>query len=395
MIPCEDGQIRDGTGACITSEPTTFEYVSLFGSEGSGDGEFLRPRGVTTNSTHIFIADTGNHRIQIFDDMGNYAGQFGSISSDFGTIDDGTFNAPIGIATNSTHLFVSDSGNNRVQVFDFNGNFVAKFGSSGSGDGQFFSNRGITANNTHIFVADAGNHRVQIFDFNGNFVAKFGGTGPGFRGSGNGTDQFRNPQGITANSTHLFVADADNHRVQIFDHTGTFVSQFGGEGNGTGQFDNPVGITIHSTTLFVTDRDNHRVQVFDNAGNYVAQFGGEGNGTGEFNSPRGIITTSTHIFVAEHDNHRVQIFALPSSLIPCADDQIRDGTGTCVMPTDSPVLSFGSTGNGNGELGDPRAITTNNTHIFVTELDNDRVQIFDTDGNYVSKFSVTFGNPIC
>jgi len=88
------------------------------------------------------------------------------------------------------------------------GNFVSKFGSSGSGDGQFQSTNGIAVTSTHIYVTD-GNNRIQIFDLGGNFVTKFGSSGPG-------DGRFQTPWGIIVNGTHLLVSDRTNFRVQIF-----------------------------------------------------------------------------------------------------------------------------------------------------------------------------------
>ena len=65
---------------------------------------------------------------------------------------DGEFNIPQGIATNNTHIYISDTGNNRIQILNVNGEFVKQF--EGNASGEFMSPRGITTNDTHIFVAD-------------------------------------------------------------------------------------------------------------------------------------------------------------------------------------------------------------------------------------------------
>ncbi|MHA2403074.1 MAG: 6-bladed beta-propeller, partial [Candidatus Kariarchaeaceae archaeon] len=101
-------------------------YIATIGSDGTGDGEFDRPFGITIGETHIFVADTYNHRIQIFDRSGNFVTKFGSYGSG-----DGQFNHTYGIAVNDNHIFVTDGMNNRVQIFDFAGNFISKFGSYG------------------------------------------------------------------------------------------------------------------------------------------------------------------------------------------------------------------------------------------------------------------------
>ena len=68
------------------------------------------------------------------------------------------------------HILVADTRNDRIQIFDLDGNYVDKFGEHGSGDGMFMTPIRITTNSTHILVADLSNHRIQIFDLDGNYV---------------------------------------------------------------------------------------------------------------------------------------------------------------------------------------------------------------------------------
>ena len=62
--------------------------------------------------------------------------------------------------------------NNRIQVFDSNGNFITKFGTPGTGNGQFNQPVGVAVNpiTGNVYVADAGNDRIQVFDSTGNFI---------------------------------------------------------------------------------------------------------------------------------------------------------------------------------------------------------------------------------
>jgi predicted transcriptional regulator len=275
--------------------PLKITFDSTFGSLGSGDGQFNNPRGVAANSTHIFVTDEVNFRIQIFDLAGNFAAKFGS----FGT-GNGQFDNAFGVAVNNTHIFVADSNNNRIQIFDLAGNFAAKFGNLGSGDGEFNYPNRVAINSTHIFVTDTYNDRIQIFDLAGNFVAKFGSTG-----SGDG--QFNFPRGVTINSTHIFVTGGTpNNRVQIFDLAGNFVTKFGSSGGGDGQFNFPVGVVVNGSHIFIADSGNDRIQIFDLAGNFVKNFGSSGTGNGQFKFPSGVASSGTFLFVADFNNHRIQ-----------------------------------------------------------------------------------------
>ena len=225
-------------------------FFLKFGSFGTLDGQFSNPTGIAVNSTHILVTELGNNRVQIFDLSGNFEDTFGSFGAG-----NGQFSNPTGIAVNSTHILVTELNNDRVQIFDLSGNFEDTFGSNGAGNGQFNAPEDIAVNSTHILVADTVNDRVQIFDLSGNFEDTFGSFG-----AGNG--QFVTPRGIAVNSTHILVADGGNERVQIFDQSGNFVHKFGSPGAGNGQFDTPVGIAVNSGTIFVADSNNDRVQLF-------------------------------------------------------------------------------------------------------------------------------------
>ncbi|MGC2383254.1 MAG: 6-bladed beta-propeller, partial [Nitrososphaeraceae archaeon] len=100
------------------------------------------------------------------------------------------------------------------QKFDSNGNFITKWGSTGTGDGQFQSPIGISEDPSgNIYVVDFGNDRVQKFDSNGNFITKWGSTGTG-------DGQFQSPVGIDVNSKGvIYVTDSGNSRVQLFSLT--------------------------------------------------------------------------------------------------------------------------------------------------------------------------------
>ena len=83
-------------------------------------------------------------------------------------------------------------------------------------------------------------------------------------GLGGGAGQFSAPRGLDIDGLgRLYVADSSNHRIQVFDSLGTFITQVGGFGVGPGQFNAPRGVAIGSRgALYVTDTDNNRVQKF-------------------------------------------------------------------------------------------------------------------------------------
>lgn len=105
---------------------------------------------------------------------------------------------------------------------------------------------------------------AQSFDFSfsfGNF--------------GNNNGEFNQPRGIALDQTgNIYVADKNNHRIQIFDQNGGFLDSFGNFGSNNGQFNNPRGIALDLTgNIYVVDTDNNRIQVFDNSTEFSYGFG--------------------------------------------------------------------------------------------------------------------------
>jgi DNA-binding beta-propeller fold protein YncE len=119
--------------------------------------------------------------------------------------------SPYDLAIHGDEIYVADSANSRVQVFDLNGTFLREWGGPGSGDGQLQDPMGIAVDEYgFVYVADSGNHRIQKFTSGGEFLAKFGS-----EGSGNG--QFRLPADITLDAAgNVYVADSENVRIQKF-----------------------------------------------------------------------------------------------------------------------------------------------------------------------------------
>lgn len=118
------------------------------------------------------------------------------------------FTWPRGVAVAPDNsLVVADSSNHRVQVFDFSGRFQFEFGSYGSGEGEFDCLAGVACNRMgHFIVSDRYNHRVQVFDGSGRFLRAFGSEG---RSDG----KFSYPWGVACDALgFIYLCDKENHR---------------------------------------------------------------------------------------------------------------------------------------------------------------------------------------
>jgi len=220
-----------------------------------------------------------------------------TVKGSFGALGDadGRFVDAIGVAVNeaSGDVYVVDSGNDRVQRFDPDGNFLSKFGSAGSGPGQFEEPQAIAVDQASgdLYVADRGNDRVQQFDADGTFVNQFG-------GAGSGDGQMSKPRGVAIDpsSGDVLVADTGNNRIQRFNANGEFQAKFGEAGGGDGQFTEPWRVAVDSTgDVYVMERFG-RVQKLSGTGAHIATVVGT-----SFPVDLTIDSASDHLLVADID----------------------------------------------------------------------------------------------
>ncbi|CAB4057711.1 TRIM71 [Lepeophtheirus salmonis] len=194
-------------------------FLRSFGSQGSSDGKFSYPWGLTTDALgFIYVCDKENHRVQVFQSDGSYVGKFGTVGTKPGQLEHPHYIA----VSNTNRVIVSDSNNHRIQIFDINGKVLTTFGSEGTGDAQFKFPRGVSVDEQgYIFVADSGNNRIQIFNPDGTFLRSFGRWGQN-------EGEFKGLEGIAVNSGgKILIADRENHRSSSqVNHTGTFDSHF-------------------------------------------------------------------------------------------------------------------------------------------------------------------------
>ncbi len=268
---------------------------------------FNFPSGVTINSSgHLYVVDSGNHRILKFDANGTLMTQWGSEGTG-----DGQFDDPWGIALDAEgNLYITDSVNNRVQKFDPDGRLTTKWGSLGTADNQFSSPYGVAIDSAgYVYVADSQNNRIQKFDSNGSFITKWGS-----RGSGDG--QFLLPIGVAVDSAgHVYVSDANNC-IQKFDSNGTFISKWGSQGSGDGQFESPAAVAVDALGI-VYVADWYSIQKFNSNGTFITRWGSRGSEDGRFAGPTGVAADSSsgNVYVADNWNNRIQKFDLEGNFV--------------------------------------------------------------------------------
>lgn len=259
----------------------------------------LRPYGLTQDSEgRLIVADPGQRVVHIFDfERRKYKYLSGGRRL--------PFRSPIGVAVDAKdNIYVTDSVQARIYVFNKKGKFLRALGDPRRGTGfRRPTGLAIDAARRLIYLTDTLRHQVLVLDLGGALLKTIGrrGTGPG---------EFNYPTALTLAGGELYVVDALNFRIQVLTPEGKFLRSFGRLGDRTGTLNRPKGIAADSGGhLYVVDALFETVQVFDREGQLLYYFGSTGTGPGEFVLPTGIyIDPRNRIFVADSYNRRVQEF---------------------------------------------------------------------------------------
>jgi DNA-binding beta-propeller fold protein YncE len=223
-------------------------------------GEFCEPWGVAVGPDgSVYVADTWAHRVQKFSPDGQFLTQWG-FSSQYGAdLRPGAFYGPRGIAVEPDGtVYVADTGNKRIQVFTADGAFLRQLGGGGSEPGQLNEPVGVAVDRDgQVFVADTWNYRVQVLTSTGQPVRQWPIAG------WNNPLAEEKPYLAVDGQGRVYVTDPGHYRVLVFDGQGNYLYSFGRFGFDTASFALPMGIAVGPDgALYITDAANHRVAVY-------------------------------------------------------------------------------------------------------------------------------------
>jgi DNA-binding beta-propeller fold protein YncE len=385
----------------------TGNAITSWGSSGGADGQFRRPYGVDVDvNNRIYVADSTNHRVQIFSSTGTFIAKYGQapptqqsapadgqfamlrrvavqpgvshpdiyladlwgyrvsrVSQDAASPPnfsydrtygnkpptDGAFNEPSGITFGAGHMYIADAVNQRMDAFDpITNAYQFKWGERGWGADQLGFNwprdiAYVAATNT-LWVADTKNGRLVEFDPDGTP------TGRTYGSLGSGAGQLNRPYAIEAAGSALIVADSTNNRVVRIDPANPMPTLPTWTATG---ISNPQDVGVDGTTVLVTDtRNNRLVRLSVSSGAQVGGFLGVGN----LHSPEGVaVDSSGNIWVGDRAYNRIVEL---------------DSSGAFLQ-------TFGKLGSGPGQFDHPTHVAIQGDLLYVCDVWNDRVQVFD------------------
>lgn len=281
---------------------------SVAGAYGSGEEQMAYPESVAAWTGFVFVADTRNDRVQVWNS------ELSMLVTNVGSPGTGTneLNWPGGLAVDpvAQRLVVADTKNDRIVLYDIDpasGSLTPAggFGSSGNGPGEFGKPHGIAVDATgNVYVADTGNSRVQVFDSGGSLLWSIVST-------------LNQPLGVGVDATgRVYVADTDHHMISVFDSAGPAITNFGTYGSGPGQLSRPTDVFVdRKGRVYVVDQGNHRMHVFDANFAHIATYkppaGEMGTLPGQLRFPQGAcFGPGGRLYVADTWNHRVQLLSL-------------------------------------------------------------------------------------
>ena len=412
-------------GAVYVADQSS-NVVQVFGP----DGGFLREVGIAGTrpgqlgsvgaiavapDNTLYVAD-GSNRIDRYGSSGQFIGSFGSAGTEvgqfyFGAGGGNDAGAGGGLAIGGGFIFVSDSGNDRIQRFRLDGSEATEI----VAPGRLAYPRGLAVRGYRLLVADDQHHRLVVFDTGGRFLGTIG------SGPGQGPGQLNFPYGVALDAPgRVFVADDLNQRVVRFGSAPAYPykGRWGSYGTAPGQLAYPRGIAVDAAgAVYVTNTGNDRIDVFDRGGALLRSFGSSGRAPGQFNAPLGVGADASGMrAVTDSVNGRIELLApdgamaavwgspapgptiLPRPVGVAFDavgdafvlDQRRARIVVFERATGLPKLTIGSQGSGPGQMLDPSALAIDATGtISVADAGNDRIVRFTTAGDYLGALTGT------
>ena len=266
-------------------------YCCKKSSQQKSPGELNNPScmAIHYKTGNVYIADTNNHRVQVFSCNGDYLFMFSE-----------KMNAPIGICVSHKKVFVTQLCGNCINKYKLDGKLIKCVGCAGNGEAHIMLSRGLDVSDrtNNIYVCDCGNHRIQILTEELKYHSMLG------------IDLLRYPLDVKVTRDRVLVLDDSDSCMFVFDSDHVLTNRLITRGVGK-QTNDPFCFDIdRKYNIIMSDYSNHCVYVFNLEGEQMHKFGKEGQAIGEFYQPWGIALDSTGriIVVCRKNTNCLQFF---------------------------------------------------------------------------------------
>ena len=363
-------------------------YLFEFGKPPVGEFQVF---GITVDSGKLYAAEFFKHRINVFDitvEPPIFLGTFGSQGTGLNQL-----SFPSDVTLDSSGRIYVTTQTNHVKIFNpFTGGTATEILSFDAGEPVFnvsdvVGSIDITSDNI-LYVANRDN-RIDVFDaFNGVTAPLLIDT---IGSVGQGLGEFSNPNDVAVFGTSpnkiIYVSEQNNSRIQAVDESGVSQLIYGTDATALGRLNVAQYFTVDTAgNIYVSEEGNNRVQIFDAQGQNPQTFGQFGSAAGDFNEPFGIaVNSNADIFVADSRNHRIQVFELVDADYShkltigsfgrtFADINCNTNEPDAIEPCD-------------GQFWVPHDVDfDSNGNIYVLDTFNGRIQKFDSAGNFLLKW---------
>ena len=213
-------------------------------------------------------------------------------------------------------IYVADTGNDRVQIFKPDGSYDNMFGESGSGEGQFRMPSSVSVNaKGNIYVADTKNKKIKAFSADGMFLFA---VGPEL-----GSVTLINPVAVRCDEDkNVYILDSELKKVVVLDAMGKFLRVWDDSGN----LQEPASLAYDGKGFFyILDKGSFNVKIFDAAGNFNASFFAKGKGERELWAPMDLAFRNDKVYISDPESVRIQSFGI--SYLPPPPNEVKAEVG--------------------------------------------------------------------
>jgi len=292
--------VQSTWAAVPATDTLRLRLLAAFGEEGDRPGDLRHPQAVSLDAKgNVYVADTGNHRVQKFDSQGRFLTMVGG----FGWANE-QFQRPMDVcADNGLDVFVADCENRRIARCDKELHWITSFSFPDAEEERLrlgFPLSVAISIHSDLYIVDGENKRILKLNSQRTPELSFGNYDWG-------EGVLAEPVSLyVSRDDRIYVSDRQAGRISVYDYFGTFLYN-----RGEGLLKHPAGLCLDvGGVLWVVDSSLQQLFALDPNGRVLLQWGGPGNKLGAFQNPLDVAVRQNRLYVVDSDNHRIQIFEI-------------------------------------------------------------------------------------